>query len=132
MKGHMYILRLISTLAAVSLPSAAFSEALQDQLFKKVVAGSKCEQTANNGLVCEFTVGDQLSFSIKDAGGADTVVGFRQSNIKSDFYAVLYFGCIVIVPGQAHPRNYDKNYGVYVSPKNGRVYKTKTECQPAR
>ena len=132
MKMKLYIFQAISALAALSLPGAASSQSLQDQLFAKVVAGSECKQTANNGLVCEYKVGDQLRFSIKDAGGTDTVVGFNQSNINNEFYAVLYFGCIVVVPGQAHPRNYDKDYGVYVSPKNGRVYKTKNECKSAR
>lgn len=82
--------------------------------------------------MCEYKVGDQLTFSIKDAGGADTVVGFHLSDIKNEFYAVLYFGCIVVIPGHAHSKNYDKDYGVYVSPKNGRAYTTKTECQSAR
>ena len=54
------------------------------------------------------------------------------NDINEDFYAVYYFGCIVVVPGHAHPRNYDLDYGVYVSPKNGRVYRTRQECQTAR
>ena len=128
----IYTYRLLSVLAALLLSATAFSDSLQEQLFAKVVAGADCKQTINNGLMCEYKIGDQLRFSIKDAGGTDTVVGFHLSNINNEFYAVLYFGCIVVVPGHAHPRNYNKDYGVYVSPKNGRVYKTKVECQSAR
>jgi hypothetical protein len=101
-------------------------------LFARVVSGADCKQTVNNGLICDYKVGNKLSFSIKDAGGTDTVVGFHYSNINDEFYAVYYFDCIVVVPGHAHPRNYDRDYGVYVSPKNGRVYRTRQECQSAK
>ena len=108
------------------------AQSLQDQLFARVVAGAKCTQTANSSLICEYSIGDKLSFGIKDAGGTDTVVGFHHSNINEEFYAVYYFGCIVVVPGHAHARNYDKEYGAYVSPQNGRVYRTRAECQSAK
>jgi hypothetical protein len=114
------------------LSGPAVAQSLQDQLFERVVAGANCKQTVNNGLICDYKIGKSLAFSIKDAGGPDTVVGFSHSNINEDFYAVYYFGCIVVVPGHAHPRNYDLDYGVYVSPKNGRVYRTRQECQTAR
>jgi len=97
-----------------------------------VVAGADCKQTVNNGLVCSYKIGKVLSFSIKDAGGTDAVVGFHYSNIDEELYAVLYFGCIVVVPGKAHPRNYGPDYGVYVSPANGRVYRTRRECELAK
>ncbi|EIJ36976.1 hypothetical protein [Thiothrix nivea] len=116
---------------ALLLSSATFAESLQDELFAKVIAGANCKQSINNGLICDYKVGDQLSFSIKDAGDSDTVIGFNQSDIDNEFYAVFYANCIVVVPGHAHPRNYDKDYGIYVSPNNGQVYQTKTECQAA-
>ena len=120
-------------LAALFLSTqSALSQSLQEQLFAKVVAGADCKQSINNGVLCDYKVGDQLSFSIKDAGGTDTLVGFQHSNINAEFYAVFYFGCVVVVPGQAHPKNYDRDYGVYVSLKNGLVYRTKQECQSVR
>jgi hypothetical protein len=112
--------------------NAGAAQSLQDQLFERVVAGASCKQTVNNGLICDYKVGNKLAFSIKDAGGTDTVVGFHYSNINDDFYAVYYFDCIVVVPGHAHPRNYDLGYGVFVSPRNGRVYRTRSDCQSAK
>lgn len=128
----MQILNTILCVVAFAYSHAAGAQALQDQLFARVVAGSDCKQTVNNGLICDYKVGNKLSFSIKDAGGTDTVVGFHYSNINDEFYAVYYFDCIVVVPGHAHSRNYDRDYGVYVSPKNGRVYRTRQECQSAK
>jgi hypothetical protein len=116
----------------LALAQGNTSESLQEKLFERVVAGADCKQTVNNGVTCDYKVGTKLSFSIKEAGGPGTVVGFRYSNIDEEFYAVYYFDCIVVVPGFAHPRNYDRDYGVYVSPKNGQVYRTRKECQSGR
>lgn len=117
---------------AFAYSDVAVAQTRQDQLFARVVAGADCKRTVNNGLVCDYKVGSKLSFSIKDAGGPDTVVGFHYSNINEEFYAVYYFDCIVVVPGHAHPKYYDRDYGVYVSPKNGRVYRTRQECQSGK
>lgn len=128
----MQVLNAILWVVAFAYSHVAVAQSLQDQLFARVVSGADCKQTVNNGLICDYKVGNKLSFSIKDAGGTDTVVGFHYSNINDEFYAVYYFDCIVVVPGHAHPRNYDRDYGVYVSPKNGLVYRTRQECQSAK
>jgi hypothetical protein len=118
----------ILTLWAVTL-SAQAEQSPHDRLFARALAGTKCEQIPNNGRYCTFSFGDSVEIGIKDVGGADTAVGFNNSNIKNEFYAVLYFGCIAVVPGHAHARNYDRNYGVFISPKTGLVYKTSEECR---
>ena len=106
------------------------AESAKDNLFVKVVAGADCKQTVNNGLICEYKVGQKLRFSIKDAGGSDPVIAFRHSDWDDDFYAVMYFGCIVVVPGAASKEKYDRD-GIYIAPKNGRVFRTRQECQAA-
>lgn len=111
------------------LPATVFAQSLQDKLFQRALEGTKCEQIPNNGWYCKYTFGSTLEVGIKDVGGTDTVVGFHNSNIKNELYAVLYFGCVVVVPGKAHPRNYDINYGVHISPKTGLVYQNSAECR---
>ena len=128
----MPLIRLVIFLTLPTLGSFAVAQSLQDELFERVLKGADCNQTTNNGLICDYKIGGKLSFSIKDAGGTDTVVGFRYSNINEEFYAVYYFDCIVVVPGMAHPRNYDRDYGVFISPKNGHAYKTRRECQAVK
>jgi hypothetical protein len=107
------------------------SDAQQLQLLNRVLAGMKCQETHNNGRICDYSVG-KLSLSIKDVGGTDTVVGFRHSDIEDELYAVLYFGCIAVVPGRAHPRNYNLDYGVHISPVTGNVYSTSVACRAAQ
>jgi len=111
------------------LPSITLSEPLQDKLFNRALEGTKCEKTPNNGRYCSYQFGDILKIGIKDVGGTDTVVGFHYSNINNELYAVLYFGCIAVVPGHAHPKNYNIDYGVFISPATGLVYKTSQECR---
>lgn len=121
-------LPLIAVALSLALP-AAYGQSKQEVLFQRALKGTSCEQDPNNGRYCNYEFGNVLTIGIKDIGGTDTVVGFHNSNIKNELYAVLYFGCIVVVPGQAHPRNYDREYGVHISPKTGLVYKTSAECR---
>lgn len=114
----------------IVMSGSATAESPKDALFAKVVAGAECKQTVNNGLICEYKVGQKLRFSVKDAGGNDQVVAFRHSDWDDDFYAVMYFGCIVVVPGTASNEKYEGD-GIYIAPKNGRVFRTRSECQAA-
>lgn len=119
---------LIAATLSLLLPSAR-GQSMQDALFQRALKATSCEQVPNNGRYCKYEFGDVLAVGINDVGGTDTVVGFHNSSIKNELYAVLYFGCIVVVPGNAHPRNYDREYGVHISPKTGLVYKTSVECR---
>ena len=120
---------ILMTLLAM-MSGSARAESAKEFLFAKVVAGADCKQTVNNGLICEYKIGQKLRFSIKDAGGSDPVIAFRHSDWDEDFYAVMYFGCIVVVPGRASKEKYE-NDGIYIAPKNGRVFRTRNECQTA-
>ena len=121
--------RLLLT-ALLLLASTAWSQSQKEDLFQKVFAGANCKQSVNNGLLCEYKVGNNLKFGIKDAGGSDQVIAFRHSDWDEEFYAVMYFGCIVVVPGTASKEKYDGD-GIYIAAKNGRVFRTRRECQDA-
>jgi len=126
------IFRSVTIITAALFCCTANAQSLQEKLFQRVTSAADSKQTINNGVVCEYTIGKTLSLSIKDVGGNDTVIGFAYSNINEELYAVLYFGCVVVVPGRAHPPGYDRNYGVHISTKNGLVYKTHDECLSAK
>lgn len=116
-------------LLALLAHSIALAQTQEKTLFQRTLQGTKCEQIPNNGRYCKYQFDDILEIGIKDVGGSDTVVGFHNSNIKNELYATLYFGCIAIVPGEDHPRNYSHEYGVFISPKTGLVYQTSAECR---
>ena len=120
---------LIFAAIASLMSSHVFAQPSQDVLFQRALKATKCEQIANNGRYCKYEFGRVVTVGIKDVGGSDTVIGFHNSNINNELYAVMYFGCVVIVPGEAHPKTYDKDYSVHISPKTGLVYKTSAECR---
>lgn len=107
----------------------AHAQTLQEQLLQRAALGTTCKEIPNNGRYCTYKFGDILEIGIKDVGGTDIVIGFHQSDMRKELYAVMYFGCVAVVPGQAHPRNYDRDYGVFISPRTGRIYSTSVECR---
>ena len=118
-----------AAIVVAGIGSSAAAQTLQDRLLQRALSAAACDQVPNNGRYCTYKFGNVLEIGIKDVGGTDTVVGFTNSNIKNELYAVFYFGCIAVVPGQAHPRNYDLRYGVFISPKTGLIYQTSNECR---
>lgn len=116
-------------LASALVPQLATAQSLQDRLLQRALKATSCEQVPNNGRYCKYEFSNMLSIGIKHVGGTDTVVGFRNSNIKNELYAVMYSGCVAVVPGEAHPPSYDKDYSVFISPKTGLIYRTSQECK---
>ena len=123
---------LAPTLALLLAAGLAFAQqSLQDRLFQRAIEATKCNDfpRPTGRYYCTYKFGKVLEIGIKDVGGSDTVIGFHNSNINNELYAVMYFGCVAVVPGHAHPRNYDLDYGVFISPKTGNIYRTSSECQ---
>jgi hypothetical protein len=101
----------------------------QDELFKEVIERGSCKQSRDNGLFCEYKVGKKLWFTIRDVGGRDEAIVFRHSDWDEDYYAVSHAGCIAIVPGAVNQNKFGNQNGVYISPKNGRVFRALGECR---
>lgn len=127
MKTHHFLLAVVAALG-----SSITQADSQKDLYDLVQSGSLCEQTQNNGLICNYAINNGPVFSIKDAGGTDTVIGVRHSDMDEMFYLVMYKGCLVVVPGRAHPAGYDREYGVYISPVTGRTYINRKECEATK
>ncbi len=103
--------------------------AAEPSLYDRVKGGTSCEQTTDNGRYCEYKIDGAFEIGIKDVGGAHTVVGFRHSNVDAELYAVLYGGCIAIVPGKGNKSAKHRDYGVFISPKTGEVYRASVQCE---
>lgn len=103
-----------------------------DDLLRQAASGMQCEEIPNNGRHCSYRFGDYLVISIKGVGGPDMLVGFQRSDINAKLYAVLYRGCIAVVPGMAHPHGYKSDYAIFISPESGRVSQSIEECQSIR
>ena len=91
-----------------------------------VMSGKKCsEQNSIQQLDCKYVVGKSLSFEISGIGMRDRGVTVYKSDFDGDYY-ISYgvgHGC-VIVKNSKNILNL-----AFVSPKNGKVYKTWEACQ---
>ena len=124
------ILRALIPVLSMMFSVPTFAQpSLKNRLFKLAIEAIKCEETPNNGRYCTYKFDKVLEIGIQDVGGSDTVVGFHNTNINNELYAVLYFGCVAIVPGHAHPKKHDLDYGALISPKTGYIYRTSSECR---
>ena len=105
-----------------------------DELFNVVVRGASCRQEGSTGTAfwCDYAIGPKLRLVVREESTGKSNIAFRHSDMQDDLYAVMYDGCVAVVPGAAHPSNYDQRYVAYISPANGRVYKELADCKAAR
>lgn len=119
---------------------AATSVAAEQSTYELVLAGKTCNEWGSQVISCEFKVGDGLHFTIDGIGQPDTGITFMKSSFDGDFYATysLKHGCIIVKRGPKGITSKDfmvpgsmTDYA-FVSPKNGKVYRTWQECMDCR
>lgn len=79
-------------------------------------------------------MGKDLHFAIAGVGEADGTVTFYKVNKDGDFYASfgLQHQCVIVKTGAKPPKGVSPLALAFVSPKNGKVYRTWDECQSGR
>ena len=103
--------------------------AAEKSLYERVKGGMSCEDSQEHGRYCEYKVAGSIDIGIKDVGGENTVIGFRHSDVEAELYAVFYGGCVAVVPGKGNTSAKHRDYGVFISPRSGEVYRTSVECE---
>jgi hypothetical protein len=101
--------------------------------FDATVRGTSCKALADGSLFCKYEIGKDLEFSITSVGEKDAGISFLRSSIKGDYWARfgVMHGCVIVLQGEAVSQSTALPFA-FVSPKNGRVYKSWEECQRAR
>jgi hypothetical protein len=101
--------------------------------FDNVVAGMRCSQNSGGDLECDYRVGRSLHFAIVAPGRADGSIYFYAASFEGDYFAVvgMSHGCVIVRPGLSvsEARRIDL---AFVSPRNGKVYRTWQECGEAK
>jgi hypothetical protein len=101
-----------------------------DTAYQDTLSGKLCkEDEATQQLHCNYKVGKDLEFSIDAIGTPYTGITFTRSNIKGDYFATfgLMHGCVIVKHGGDDLAL--KPDVAFVSPKNGKVYKTWVDCK---
>ena len=101
-----------------------FCQSSYAETYDAVLAGKKCQEDDYQQLNCSYKVGKDLHIEIAGIGQEDTGIAFLKSNFKGDYYGKygLLHGC-VIVNGEGFA-----DYA-FISPKNGKVYKSWKNCK---
>ena len=124
-------------LMIVLLVLLAFCQAASAQqarlTYDVVVSGMKCQQNSLGDMECNYHVGRSLHFGIAGVGLKDPSIYFYEASMKGDYFALFApsHGCVVVKPGLALPENQRLDLA-FVSPKNGRVYRTWEACAEAQ
>lgn len=128
-------------LALFALSNAQFEQPIQTgdaagpaarppSTYDNVMAGMKCSQSQAGGMECDYRLGQSLHFAIAGIGTSDGSIYFYESSFEGDYFAVVGVsgGCIVVRPGLAvsPDRRLDL---AFVSPRNGKVYRTSNTCR---
>lgn len=96
-----------------------------DSTYIAVVKGKKCQEDRNQSLSCSYKVGKTLHIEIAGIGSPDTGIAFMKSDFEGDYYGKygMLHGCIIVTSVN------DLSSFAFISPKNGKVYKSWPECK---
>lgn len=96
-----------------------------DSTYNAVIKGKKCYEDRNQFLSCSYKVGKTLSIDIAGIGSPNTDIVFLKSDFKGDYYGQYGTGyeCIMVHSVK------DKLSFAFISPRNGKVYKTGQKCE---
>ena len=124
-------LALCAALCLVVLPVWA-----GQSVYDTVLSGKTCRDSADppEAMECEYAVGNGLRFLINGVGQPDWGIAFYKSSADSDFYGAFSsrHECVGIYRGRKGLASMEALADeAFVSPKNGKVYRTLPECQTA-
>ncbi len=111
-----------------------------NETYDAVLEGMACKQQKTGQMDCEYRVGRALRFVIAGVGQEDVAVNFFEVDPAADYYAgvVLLHGCVVVKPLRpadaarvSAPRSDSVATFAFVSPRNGKVFRTWPMCLSA-
>jgi hypothetical protein len=132
-------MKLIVALLLVAVRSAAAQarSGRTPTTYDAVLAGKRCTENKQQHRLCEYRVGKSLHFSIGAVGEPDAGITFFHVDWDGDYYARfgVQHGCVIVQRGAQLMSDSTLSAATdyaFVSPKNGKVYRTWEECRDAR
>jgi hypothetical protein len=125
-------MRLLLTVAGfLGLSQALAGVSSAQTVFAAATTGATCTQNAAGNRICRYKVG-RLEISIAAVGEPDAGISVLHSDINDDYYArfAVLHGCVIVAAGKAAPKEALAPAGdfAFISPRDGKVYKTWQEC----
>ncbi len=123
----------MSLLAFMSLPSCAYAnEAAADlnrPLLEILNSGKTCE-SYDRGNECHYRVGSFFHVSIAAVGTATAGIHFMKSDSTKPIYASFGMGHGCVIVNRFKGKNEVPEF-VFISPRNGVVYESWSDCSAA-
>ena len=121
---------MIAALVAAGLAPAGAQtpQAAANPTYAAVVEGMACRQDPSGRLDCSYAVGQSLRFVISGVGQEDAVINFVKVDSAAGYVAgfASIHGCVVVRPAASA----DSGTALaFVSPRDGRVYRTWQLCR---
>lgn len=112
--------KLMISIAVCSTNIAQAAETAYDLL----IASRTCRDAYSQNISCTYSAGDSLQLEITSIGSVTTGIVFRKSDFYGGFYAAygISHGCVVVNNAK------DMRNPAFISPKNGKVYRSWKEC----
>ena len=119
---------------AVALSLVVLPVSAGQSVYDTVRSGKNCRVSSDppGSTECEYAVGNGLHFLINGVGQPDWGIAFYKSSVDDDFYGSFssLHECIGVYRGRKGLASLDAlEDDAFVSPKNGKVYRTREECQ---
>ena len=126
----------IALASALALILVVLPVSAGQSVYDTVLSGKNCRASSDppGSTECEYSVGNGLHFSINGVGQPDWGIAFYKSSADDDFYGSFssVHECIGVYRGRKGLASLESLADeAFVSPKNGRVYRTLQECQTA-
>jgi hypothetical protein len=131
---RLWRLTLLLVASAVACRNHSNTAHASTDVYGLVTSGMRCSQggagaaTANQ-MVCQYSVGDGLQFSIISVGADDAGIEFDRVLPNSPYRAAMSMkhGCVIVEPRTEKNATSLPQFA-FVSPRTGKVYHTWQDC----
>lgn len=101
-----------------------------ESTYDLILSGKQCEESQNQQINCNYRIRNDFWLSLAGVGTPSVGVAFMKSEFEGNYYGTYgtMHGCVIIQPGTANKSSEYPNVA-FVSPLNGKVYRTWADCQ---
>lgn len=101
-----------------------------ESTYELILSGKQCEESQDQQVNCNYRIRNDFWLSVAGVGDSSVGVAFMKSEFEGNYFGTYggWHGCVVIQPGAAN-KSAEYSDVAFVSPRNGKVYRTWADCQ---
>lgn len=101
-----------------------------ESTYDLVLSGKQCGESKNQQINCNYRIGGDFWLSLAGVGTPSVGIAFMKSEFEGNYYGTYgaLHGCVIIQPGTSN-KSTDHPNVAFISPLNGKVYRTWADCK---